>query len=69
MERLTAIRSRKRPTRLQRDVAQLYDEFIVLHYSATNDEPFPFSWVNFDQTYADYGAALVRISREYDRRF
>jgi hypothetical protein len=55
--------------RLQRDVAPLYDEFIVLHYSATNDEPFPFSWVNFDQTSADYGAALVRISREYDRRF
>jgi hypothetical protein len=55
--------------RLLRDVAPLYDEFIVLHYSATNEEPFPFSWVNFDQTYADYGAALVRISREYDRRF
>lgn len=55
--------------RLLRDVAPLYDEFILLHYSATNDEPFPFSWVNFDQTSADYGAALVRISREYDRRF
>jgi hypothetical protein len=55
--------------RLLRDVAPLYDEFILLHYSATNDEPFPFSWVNFNQTSADYGAALVRISREYDRRF
>ena len=55
--------------RLLRDVAPLYDEFIVLHYSATNESPFPFRWVNFDQTSADYGAALVRISREYDRRF
>lgn len=55
--------------RLLRDVAPLYDEFILLHYSATNESPFPFSWVNFDQTSADYGAALVRISREYDRRF
>ena len=55
--------------RLQRDVAPYYDEIIMLHYSATNDDPFPFSWVNFNQTSADYGAALVRISREYDRRF
>jgi hypothetical protein len=55
--------------RLLRDVATLYDEFILLHYSATNESPFPFSWVNVDQTSADYGAALVRISREYDRRF
>jgi hypothetical protein len=54
--------------RLLRDVAPMYDEFILLHYSATNDDPFPFSWVNFDQTSADYAAALVRISREYDRR-
>jgi hypothetical protein len=55
--------------RLLRDVAPLYDEFILLHYSATNDEPYSFSWVDFEQTNNDYGAALVRISREYDRRF
>jgi hypothetical protein len=55
--------------RLMRDVAPLYDEFILLHYMATNDAPYPFSWVNLEKTEADYGAALVRISREYDRRF
>lgn len=55
--------------RLLAEAAPAYDEFIVLHYSATNDPPFPFSWVNYTRTFADYGAALVRISREYDRRF
>jgi hypothetical protein len=55
--------------RLLRDVAPAYDEFIVLHYSATNEEPYPFQWLNYDETHANYGAALVRISREYDRRF
>jgi hypothetical protein len=55
--------------RLRSAVAPLYDEFVVLRYSATNISPFPFQWVNPSQTSADYGAALVRISREYDRRF
>lgn len=55
--------------RLLRDVAPAYDEFVLIHYSATNESPYPFSWVNFAETHANYGAALVRISREYDRRF
>jgi hypothetical protein len=55
--------------RLQHHVASLYDEFVVLRYSATNIAPFPFQWVNPNETSADYGAALVRISREYDSRF
>ena len=55
--------------RLRHAVAPLYDEFVVLRYSATNISPFPFRWANPSQTTADYGAALVRISREYDRRF
>ena len=55
--------------RLLSSAAPSYDEFIILHYSATNDPPFPFSWINYNRTHADYGAALVRISREYDRRF
>lgn len=55
--------------RLRAEVAPMYDELIVLRYSATNDPPYPFSWVNYQQTFADYGAALVRIGREYDRRF
>ena len=55
--------------RLRAHVAPLYDEFIVLNYEAPNDPPFPFSWVNYANTFKDYGAALARLGREYDRRF
>jgi hypothetical protein len=55
--------------RLVADAAPHFDEFITLHYSATNDPPFPFSWFNFTQTSQNYGSSLVRLSREYDRRF
>lgn len=55
--------------RLLADAAPHFDEFIVLHYEATNEPPFPFAWVNYTLTAQNYGAALVRISREYDRRF
>ena len=46
-----------------------FDEFIVLRYIATNESPFPFSWVNKRSTELDYGAALARISSEYEKRF
>jgi hypothetical protein len=55
--------------RLITDAAPHFDEFIILHYSTTNDPPFPFSWVNFTLTTQNYGSSLVGISREYDRRF
>jgi hypothetical protein len=55
--------------RLVAQAARDYDEFVILRFAATNDDPFPFAWVNALQTEQDYGAALVRISREYDRRF
>lgn len=55
--------------RLQSGAQPAFDEFIILKYNATNDPPYPFSWVDLDQTRLDYGAALVRILREYDRRF
>lgn len=50
-------------------VAPVYDELVILSYAATNDAPYPFMWMNAVETEQDYGAALVRISREYDRRF
>jgi hypothetical protein len=49
-------------------VYRLLTEF-VLHYAATNEDPFPFAWVNHSATAQDYGSALLRICREYDRRF
>lgn len=55
--------------RLIADAAPHFDEFIILHYSATNEPPYPFSWVNLTFTSQNYGSSLLRISREYDRRF
>lgn len=46
-----------------------FDEFLILRYRATNEEPFPFEWVNQRETELEYGAALIRISNEYQRRF
>jgi len=54
--------------RLRAEAQPVYDEFVVLRYSATNDEPYGFSWVNRDETVRNYGASLLRICREYDRR-
>jgi hypothetical protein len=55
--------------RLMSEVHPLFDEFLILRYSATNDPPYPFQWVDLAKTTQNYGAALTRISREYDRRF
>jgi hypothetical protein len=46
-----------------------FDEFLMLHYRATNAEPYPFEWVDYEATQLDYGAILTRNRREYDRRF
>ena len=61
--------SLKAEQRLQAEAAPCFDEFIILHYTATNEDPFPFSWVNFTLASQNYGSSLVRIIREYDRRF
>ena len=55
--------------RLVAQAKGFYDEFLIFRFRATNVEPFPFESVNFEQTWLNYGAALVRISREYDQRF
>lgn len=46
-----------------------FDEFLVLRFRATNSRPYPFEWVDHAETEIEYGAALVRLSREYDSRF
>jgi len=51
------------------EMHEMYDEVLVLPYTATNSTPFPFAWKNWSQTSAEYNAALVRISNEYGRRF
>lgn len=46
-----------------------FDELLLLRFEATNTPPYPFKWDNLKTTESHYGAALVRISREYDSRF
>ncbi len=56
-------------SRLQRDAEPDYDFVLYLHFEATNVDPFPFKWIDPQNTLADYAAILTRVSREYDRRF
>jgi hypothetical protein len=55
--------------RLLADAAPHYNEFIILRYNAINEPPFPFAWTNHNLMEQNYGSALLRICREYDRRF
>jgi hypothetical protein len=55
--------------RLRQEIAPKFYEFVILKYRATNDDPYPFEWLSYADTFQDYGAALIRISREYDTRF
>jgi hypothetical protein len=55
--------------RLYADAGPGFDEFLVLRYRATNEDPFSFEWVDYNGTRQDYGAALARISKEYQKRF
>jgi hypothetical protein len=51
------------------NVAEKYDEFLILRYRAKNEPPHSFEWVNQKDTSLEYGAALIRISNEYQKRF
>ena len=55
--------------RLVEEAKSAFNEFLILRYRATNVPPYPFEWVDLHATELDYGAILIRISREYDRRF
>jgi len=50
-------------------VESSFDELILLRFRATNVHPYDFAWVEQSDTENLYGAALVRISREYESRF
>ena len=54
--------------RLQKLAAPHFDEFLILPFAGTNEPPYRFDWFNEKATRADYGAALVRISRLYEDR-
>lgn len=55
--------------RLSSRAAPSFDEFQTLRFRATNVAPFPFEWLDYEQTTKEYSALLLRVSREYDRRF
>ncbi|MGH9903025.1 MAG: hypothetical protein ACRD68_14560, partial [Pyrinomonadaceae bacterium] len=55
--------------RLLADAGPHFNEFMVLPYDATNEPLSPFAWVYYASTAQNYGASLLRICREYDRRF
>ena len=54
--------------RLLSRTASHFDEFVILPFIASNQSPFPFAWKNKKLTEREYGAALARISAEYERR-
>jgi hypothetical protein len=55
--------------RLEAYAKPSFDEFLVLRFSATNVEPFPFRWVDEEKTLLEYSALLTRVSKRYDKRF
>jgi hypothetical protein len=55
--------------RLRAQAAPSFDEFLVLRFRATNEAPFPFEWMDYEESRLDYAAALARVSREYESRF
>jgi hypothetical protein len=55
--------------RLRSEAAPDFDEFLVLRFKATNAPPYPFDWVNYNETRLDYAAALSRIGARYQQRF
>lgn len=54
--------------RLTMLAAPHFDEFLIVRFRAINEDPFAFQWVNKRATEMDYGAILVRVSQQYERR-
>jgi hypothetical protein len=55
--------------RINHGVASHFDEMVILRFKAENAAPFAFTWLDAARTNAEYSSALIRISREYERRF
>jgi hypothetical protein len=55
--------------RLRTKASPHFDEFLILPFEATNQEPFPFKWKDQSKTELEYNALLTRVSRLYDTRF
>ncbi|MBI3058072.1 MAG: hypothetical protein HYY81_01995 [Deltaproteobacteria bacterium] len=55
--------------RLRKDALPVFDEFLILNFTATNVRPYPFAWKDYGALELEYNALLTRVSREYDVRF
>jgi len=55
--------------RLLAHAAREFDEFLVLKFKAIDTPPYPFEWVDYQETRLDYSVALSRISARYQHRF
>lgn len=55
--------------RILADAAPHFFELQILAFRAPNVPPFPFEWVDLTRTEREYASLLLRLSREYDRRF
>jgi hypothetical protein len=55
--------------RLEALARPAFNEFLVLRFVATNVDPFPFTWIDEQETLLQYSALLTRVSRLYDQRF
>ena len=51
--------------RLLAEAASSFDEFLILHFIATNSPPYEFRWVDEKKTLLDYGAVLARVSNSF----
>jgi hypothetical protein len=55
---------------VQRVISQkIYDEVLILRYRATNDGTYAFAWDDDAKTKDEYRAALIRLSKEIEKRF
>ncbi len=55
--------------RLRAEAAPAFDEFLVLPFRAPNAPPYPFEWVNYNETRLDYAAVLSCMSARYQQQF
>jgi len=51
--------------RLRAEVVHEFDDFLILHFIATNSPPYDFAWVDLNKTFLDYGAVLARVSSKF----
>jgi hypothetical protein len=54
--------------RLHEHAAPAYNELLVLRFKATNEKPYPFEWVEFEELQRNYAAALTRVSSAFQQR-